>query len=51
MTKNLISSLMNKPKNTKLDPKKFVKMLNSAYQKSNTDKEFKKKVSFAPSTI
>jgi CRISPR/Cas system-associated exonuclease Cas4 (RecB family) len=51
MTKNLLSSLMTKPKNTKLNARKFVKMLNSAYQNSNTNKEFKKKVSFAPSTI
>lgn len=51
MTKNLLSSLMNKPKDTALDSRKFVKMLNSAYQDTNTVKEFKKKVSFAPSTI
>ena len=40
MTKNLLSSLMTKPKNTKLNARKFVKMLNSAYQNSNTNKEF-----------
>lgn len=51
MAKNLLSSLMTKPKDTALDSKKFVKMLNSAYQDTNTVKEFKKKVSFAPSTI
>ena len=51
MAKNLISSLMTKPKNTKLNSRKFVKMLNSAYQESNTNKEFKKKTSCAPSTI
>lgn len=51
MAKNLISSLMNKPKNTKLDSKKFIKMINSAYQESTSIKEFKKKSSFAPSTI
>ena len=46
MAKNLISSLMTKPKNTKLNSRKFVKMLNSAYQESNTVKEFKRKTSF-----
>jgi CRISPR/Cas system-associated exonuclease Cas4 (RecB family) len=51
MTKNLISSLLNKPKDTKLNSKKFVKMLNSAYQDTNTVKEFKQKKTFAPSTI
>jgi len=51
MTKNLISSLMNKPRNNKLNSKKFVKDLNSAYQESNTSEEFKRKTSFAPSTI
>jgi CRISPR/Cas system-associated exonuclease Cas4 (RecB family) len=51
MTKNLIHTLMNKPRDTKLDAKKFVKMLNSAYQKTNTVKEFKQKKTFAPSTV
>ena len=51
MTKNLISSLMAKAKDTKLDSKKFVKMLNSAYQESNTNKAFKTKKTFAPSTV
>lgn len=51
MTKNLISSLLNRPKNTKLDYKKFIKKLNSAYQTSNSNKEYKQKKSFAPSTI
>jgi CRISPR/Cas system-associated exonuclease Cas4 (RecB family) len=51
MAKNLISSLLSKPKETKLDSKKFVKMLNSAYQNTNTVQEFKKKKTFAPSTI
>lgn len=50
MAKNLISSLMNKAKDTSLDSKKFVKMLNSAYQESN-GVEFKQKKTFAPSTI
>ena len=51
MAKNLIASLMTKPKDTKLNSKKFIKMLNSAYQERNTNKDFKKKVSFAPSTV
>lgn len=51
MAKNLISSLLTKPKDTKLNSQKFVKMLNSAYQKTNTLKEFKQKKSFAPSTV
>lgn len=51
MAKNLIASLLNQPKDTKLNSQKFVKMLNSAYQKTNTNKEFKQKKSFAPSTI
>jgi CRISPR/Cas system-associated exonuclease Cas4 (RecB family) len=51
MTKNLLASLMTKPRNTKLNAKKFIKMINSAYRESNTTKEFKKKTSFAPSTI
>lgn len=51
MAKNLISSLLNQPKDTRLDSKKFVKMLNSAYQNTNTIKEFKQKKTFAPSTI
>jgi CRISPR/Cas system-associated exonuclease Cas4 (RecB family) len=51
MAKNLISSLLSQPKETRLDAKKFVKMLNSAYQKTNTVKEFKQKKTFAPSTI
>jgi CRISPR/Cas system-associated exonuclease Cas4 (RecB family) len=51
MAKNLISSLLSKPKDTRLDAKKFVKMLNSAYQNTNSDKEFKQKKTFAPSTI
>jgi len=51
MTKNLISTLLNKPKNTKLDTKKFIKMLNNAYKESNKTKEFKQKKTFAPSTI
>jgi CRISPR/Cas system-associated exonuclease Cas4 (RecB family) len=51
MAKNLISSLLSQPKNTRLDSKKFIKMLNSAYQNTNTVKEFKQKKTFAPSTI
>lgn len=51
MTKNYLASLMSKPKNTTLNTKKFVKMLNSAYQNSNSVKEFKQKKTFAPSTI
>lgn len=51
MAKNLISSLLNKPKDTKLNSKKFVKTLNAAYQNTNTVKEFKQKKTFAPSTI
>lgn len=51
MTKNLISTLLNKPKNTRLNSKKFVKMLNSEYQNTNILKEFKQKKTFAPSTI
>ncbi len=51
MAKNLIASLLTQPKDTKLNSKKFIKMINSAYQKNNKDKEFKKKVSFAPSTV
>lgn len=51
MTKNLIATLLTKPKDTKLDSRKFIKMLNSAYQETNTIKEFKQKKSFAPSTI
>ena len=51
MTKNLISTLLNKPRETKLDSQKFVKMLNSAYKETNTKKEFKQKKTFAPSTI
>lgn len=51
MTKNYLASLMSKPKNTTLNTKKFVKMLNSAYQQSNSAKEFKQKKTFAPSTI
>ena len=51
MTKNLISKLINKPKDTTLDSRKFVKMLNSAYQNTNTIKEFKQKKTFAPSTL
>jgi CRISPR/Cas system-associated exonuclease Cas4 (RecB family) len=51
MTKNLIHTLMNKTKDTKLDAKKFVKMINSAYQETNTVKEFKQKKTFAPSTV
>lgn len=51
MTKNLIASLLAKPRDTKLNSRKFVKMLNSAYQQTNTNKEFKQKKSFAPSTI
>jgi CRISPR/Cas system-associated exonuclease Cas4 (RecB family) len=42
---------MNKPRDTKLDSKKFVKMLNSAYQETNTVREFKQKKTFAPSTV
>lgn len=51
MAKNLISSLMTKPKNTKLNSKKFIKMLNSAYENKNGSLTFKTKKSFAPSTI
>jgi len=51
MAKNLIASLLTQPKDTKLNSQKFVKMLNAAYQKTNTNKEFKQKKSFAPSTI
>jgi CRISPR/Cas system-associated exonuclease Cas4 (RecB family) len=51
MAKNLIASLLTQPRDTKLNSKKFIKMINSAYQKNNKDKEFKKKVSFAPSTV
>lgn len=51
MNKNLLSSLMNKPKNTRLNAKKFIKLLNSAYEDSNTNKEFKRKKTFSPSTI
>jgi CRISPR/Cas system-associated exonuclease Cas4 (RecB family) len=51
MTKNLIATLLTKPKDTKLDSRKFVKMLNSAYQETNIRKQFKQKKSFAPSTI
>ena len=51
MAKNLIKSLMTKPKDTKLNPKRFVRQLNSLNQESNADKVYKKKTSFAPSTV
>lgn len=51
MTKNLLSSLLNKPKDPKLNSKKFIKMLNSAYEDTNTNKEYKRKKTFSPSTI
>jgi len=49
--KNLISSLRNRPKDSTLDPKKFVKMLYSQYENKRPAVEFKKKVSFAPSSL
>lgn len=51
MAKNLISSIRNRPKNTTLDPKKFVKMINESYEAQRSGTEFKTKKSFSPSTI
>lgn len=51
MAKNLISSLRNRPRETTLDPKKFVKMVYDAYENKRPASEYKKKVSFAPSSL
>jgi CRISPR/Cas system-associated exonuclease Cas4 (RecB family) len=51
MAKNLISQIRNRPKETALDPKKLVKMIYDAYQGQRVTTEYKKKNSFAPSTL
>jgi len=51
MAKNLISSLRDKPKTTLLDPNKFVKMLYDAYEDERSGTDFKRKMTFSPSTI
>ena len=51
MTKNLISSIRNRPKGMTLDPKKFVKMINQSYESERSGTEFKTKRSFSPSTV
>ena len=51
MAKNLISSIRNRPKNTQLDPKNFVNMIYKAYETNRPEVEFRKKTSFAPSTL
>jgi hypothetical protein len=51
MAKNLISSIRNRPKDTAVDPKKLVKLIYSSYQDQRPTTEYKKKNSFAPSTL
>lgn len=51
MAKNLISQIRNRPRDTALDPKKLVKMLYSAYEGERSETDFKRKMSFAPSTL
>lgn len=51
MATNHIHKLLGKPKNTKLNARKFQKALYDAYLDSNSTSQYKKKNSFAPSTI
>lgn len=51
MVNNLIKTLTNKPRNTKLDPKKFRLAVGRAYLQGRTANGFKKKYTFSPSTV
>lgn len=51
MAKNLISTLVTKPKDTKLDAKKYRLALGRAYLKGKNKTEFTIKKTFSPSTI
>jgi len=51
MAKNLIASLRNRPKETELDSAKLVKMIYQSYESNRPETEYKKKSSFAPSTL
>jgi len=51
MAKNLIKTLTSKPKNTKLDPKKFVRIISKAYLYNKNTAEHRQKFTFSPSTV
>jgi CRISPR/Cas system-associated exonuclease Cas4 (RecB family) len=51
MVNNLIKTLTSKPRNTKLDPKKFRLSIGRAYLQGRTANGFKKKTTFSPSTV
>jgi len=51
MVENLISKITSRPRNTKLDPKKFVRLINKQYLSTRADNAYRIKKSFSPSTI
>lgn len=51
MAKNLIGTLVSKPKNTKLDAKKYRLALGKAYIEGKNGVQFTKKKTFSPSTV